>query len=391
MDPTKFRLLIHHHAVAFVAESGDIWLPAGIARWVSAISPYFKEIHLLLHQSTGHAKIQDTAITEKNVKLISLGTPGHYWDRIHRMRRIRETCRQAGVQADGLLIRGLTPRQYIVWLETPVPQKAFLLIRSPKQNRITKLSLMDIVSAIINRQREQEFSQIASKNTLLMANSPVHLPTLEKLSGKKAFFVPTGTIRKSEFAPLQFRPVSEPIKLFFCGRLHFLKGLRELFSAMSILWQQGYHCELDLIGALEEPAYSQLLGLAGQLGIVKQIHWHGFVPFGQKLLNFYRTADLFVLPSYTEGFPRVFWEAAANCCPVIITSVGGIPALLVNEQHALLIPPKDAQAIVMAIKHLLSDDSLRQHLVEQAYRLAQGFTVEACAQAISEILTTEWN
>ena len=391
MHPEDFKLLIHHHDVAYVAKPGEIWLTAGIGRWVSALSAHFKEIGLLLHTSARPLPRQDTPVTKENVRLYSLGPPGHYWDRLPRMRRIRQACRQAGSQADGLLIRGLTPRQYTVWQHTPVPRKAFLLIRSPRQSRITDLSLMTILSEVINKYREHEFSRIAKNDTLLMVNSPVHLPAIEKISGKKAHFVPTNTIRAAEFAPLQVRPISVPLKLLYVGRLHLLKGLRELFQAISILQQQGYPCVLDLVAAQEEPVYAQLRALAGQLGITGHINWRGYVPFGPELFDFYQAADVFVLPTYTEGFPRVLWEAAASCCPMVTTSVGGIPSLLAHETHALLIPPKDVQAIVISVKRLLSDSLLRRELVEQAYRHALEFSVEACAKKLALTLSGEWS
>lgn len=391
MDPAEFRLLIHHHNVAYQADSGEIWLPAGIARWVSSLAVHFREIGVLLHQSTTHQSRQDTTITQSNVRLHSLGPPGHYWDRFERMRRIRRLCQREGRQADGLLIRGMTPRQYTVWKHTPVPRKAFLLVRSPKQQRITQLKPIDLLSATINQYREFQFSQIAKKDTLLMANSPTHLPEIERLSGKEAYFVSTNILREAEFAPLHVRPVTAPYKLLYVGRLHFLKGLRELIKAVSILKQGGQTCELDIVAARQEPVYTQLRELAEQLGVAKQLHWRGFVPFGPELFMFYQSADAFVLPSYTEGFPRVIWEAAANCCPVIATAVGGIPAIIEHEKHALLIPPKDEAGIVTAVERLLSDEPLRQHLVESAYQRAQEFCVEANAKNLVEVLSKAWN
>lgn len=391
MDPANFTLLIHHHNVAYQVVSGEIWLPAGVARWVSAIAVHFKAIGLLLHQSAEPLPKQDTPIRQKNVHLYSLGPPGHYWDRFERMSRIRRVCQREGVQADGLLIRGMTSRQYTVWKHTPVSRKAFMLVRSPRQRRIFSLRPIKILSTIMNRQLEREFIQIAKKDTLLMANSPTHLPEIERLSGKEAYFVSTNILQEAEFAPLHVRPISIPCRLLYVGRLIFLKGLRELIKAVSILGQGGQACDLEIVAAKQEPVYTQLRELAEQLGVAKQLHFRGFVPFGPELFKFYQSADVVVLPSYTEGFPRVIWEAAANCCPVIATSVGGIPAIIEHEKHALLIPPKDEAAIVTAVERLLSDELLRQRLVVSAYGRAQEFCVEANAKNLVDILSKAWN
>ena len=115
------------------------------------------------------------------------------------------------------------------------------------------------------------------------------------------------------------------------------------------------------------------------------------MPYGSKLLDYYRQADIFVLPSYSEGFPHVIWEAMANFCPVIATSIGGIPALVEDEEHVLLIPPSNINAIVNAVTRLLAEDSFREKLVTQAYRYAVEFSVESCTQKMVNVLNQKWH
>jgi len=391
MNPANFRLLFHHHDIAYHPGSREIWMTAGIGRWISALSVHFQEIGLLLHESAHWLPQQDYQVTEPNVKLVSLGIPGHYVDHFSRLVRIRQICQQAGAQADGLLIRGLTPRQYFVWGHTPVSRKAFLLVRSPRQKRLININPLTIFSTAINKYREFDFGRIVRKNTLMIANSPLHVGELKDIYNIQAHFVPTNTIRLAEFSPLQVRLLNNPLRLFFCGRLHDLKGIRELLTSVAMLHRQGVSCTLDVAGALDEPGYSKYQQLARDLKITDYIRWHGHLPFGERLLNLYRSSDIFILPTFTEGFPRVIWEAAANCCPVITTSVGGIPAFIHNEQHALLVPPGEAEALATAVKHLVLETGLRQRLIQQAYQLAKNFSVESCAMEMSDLLAREWN
>ena len=137
----SFRLLIHHHNIAYLDEDGSIWLSSWIGRWVNALAETVAEIGLLLHQSSEHLPLQDTPVfTRENVQLFSLGPPGKAVDRIQRMQRIKNACKQAGAQADGLLIRGITPRQHTMWGNTPVEKKAFLLVGSLNRKRRVSLS-----------------------------------------------------------------------------------------------------------------------------------------------------------------------------------------------------------------------------------------------------------
>jgi glycosyltransferase involved in cell wall biosynthesis len=385
-------ILIHHHHQAYVDQDGVIWLTSVIGRWVDALANYFGEVRLLLYQGDQRLPQQDTALVSENVKLYSLGPRIQVWKRIFRKRIFQRVCAEASRGADILLIRGFTPHQYNIWRATNVPHKAFLLVGSLNSNKPSiPLHPLDALLFILRYLRLKELRRMVKESALLMANSPILVSEFEKILGINAHFVPTNSIRKSEFAPLRVRPISDPIRLLYCGRLDLRKGLHELFQTVAILNQQGQPCQLDIVGATLEPVYSELLQLAHGLSIKDLISWRGFIPYGPDLFEFYRQADVFVLPSYSEGFPHAIWEAAANCCPVITTSVGGIPALLENEEQALLIPPKDVDSLVLAVQRLLSNDALRGRLVEQAYRYALAFTVEVCAQKLVDTLSQEWN
>lgn len=389
-DTQKKRLLIHHHDIAHVDASGEIWLSSGIARWVSALADQFESIGLLLHESIERSASQDTAVSRSNVELCSLGKPDYYLRRWTRNRRIRRACRLASPGAHGLLIRGMTPRQMLVWKYTDTPNSAFLLVRSPKQKRVVSISAKSLLNAAVNKFRELQYRRIARTDIVLMANATLHIPEIEQIADRQAHFVPTNTIRMDEFTGVSVRPISSPIRLLFVGRLSFLKGLRELLKAVAILNAAGLSCRLTIVAATNEPEYSQLRELADRLNLKRSITWKKFIPFGKDLLATYRSADVFVLPSYTEGFPRVLWEAAANCTPIVTTQVGGIPALLEDNKHALLVEPKNSSALVDAITRVISDERLRSTLIHAAHALALDYSVESCAKKLAKILEREW-
>jgi len=125
------------------------------------------------------------------------------------------------------------------------------------------------------------------------------------------------------------------------------------------------------------------------LNIHKQVIFHGRIPYGNKLFGYFQKADLFILPSYTEGFPHVIWEAAANCCPVIATKVGGIPSLFKHREHGILIPPKNPQALADSIIKLVNDEKLRIELVTNSYKLALEYTAESCAKKLTDLMLSD--
>ena len=87
----------------------------------------------------------------------------------------------------------------------------------------------------------------------------------------------------------------------------------------------------------------------------------GIVPYDE-VPSVYRSLDTFVLPSYTETLSRVVLEAQASGTPVIATSVGGIPEIVIDGENGLLCPPKDAECLAEAIDRLANDSALRTRL-----------------------------
>jgi glycosyltransferase involved in cell wall biosynthesis len=107
---------------------------------------------------------------------------------------------------------------------------------------------------------------------------------------------------------------------------------------------------LTLVGeGCHRPSYE---AFATKLGIAKAVTFTGVVPFGDGIQRVLAEADLFVLPSLTEGLPRALLEAMARALPCIASDVGGIPELLPPE---CLVPPRDSRALADSIASLLSD------------------------------------
>ena len=103
----------------------------------------------------------------------------------------------------------------------------------------------------------------------------------------------------------------------------------------------------------------QLIEIAGD-----QDNWldiKGQVPFKETIREM-KSCDVFVLPTYTEGFPNVILESMACGCPIIASSVGAIPEMLEEEEgrhYGILIDPQNEMNLKTAILTLLSNDNLK--------------------------------
>lgn len=84
-----------------------------------------------------------------------------------------------------------------------------------------------------------------------------------------------------------------------------------------------------------------------------------------------RELDIFVLPTLSEGTPRVILEAQANCVPVVATRVGGIPDMIVDEYNGLLVDPRSPSSLAQSIEKLIDDYKLREKLIANGFRTAR--------------------
>ncbi len=79
------------------------------------------------------------------------------------------------------------------------------------------------------------------------------------------------------------------------------------------------------------------------VGVHDRVSFFGYVPLGPEFFRIYREADIFVLPSVSEGLPYLMLEAMANSLPVVVTAVGGIPAVITHERDGLIVKPGDCE------------------------------------------------
>lgn len=140
----------------------------------------------------------------------------------------------------------------------------------------------------------------------------------------------------------------------YIGRFTRDKGVPELVSAFDMVRQRFGNVSLLLIGSYEqgdaiEPQACTRID-AG-CGIVA-------IPFQTDIAPYYLAMDLFVLPTYREGFPNTVLEAQAAERPVVTTTATGAVDSIVDGETGILVPVGDVHALEDAISKLLSNSDL---------------------------------
>jgi len=165
------------------------------------------------------------------------------------------------------------------------------------------------------------------------------------------------------FAPCPFRFAPEPFEILCVGRLVAAKGQHILIEAIDRLVHKDFRVRLRLVG--DGPERKPLELEVRRRGLSQHVIFEGSVN-QDRIGEFYRRADVFVLASFAEGVPVVLMEAMAMEIPCVTTYVGGIPQLIQNEVDGLLVAPSDVNALTFAIERLVGDPALRIRLATAA-------------------------
>ncbi|MDO5570906.1 MAG: glycosyltransferase family 4 protein [Bacteroidales bacterium] len=140
----------------------------------------------------------------------------------------------------------------------------------------------------------------------------------------------------------------------FVGRITKHKGINELVRAFVRLNKDNPHTGLILVGPIEEKLDSEIQNII-------ELHPHiRFEGYQVDIRPYLSASDIFVFPSYREGFPNVVLQAGAMSLPSIVTDISGSREIIQNNVNGVIIPPKDEDALYDAMKRMMnSKDELK--------------------------------
>lgn len=141
-------------------------------------------------------------------------------------------------------------------------------------------------------------------------------------------------------------------------------------EAMAILKKEGIRIYLLWVG--DGQFRSEMEALAEKMGISDRISFVGNVPSANEVRNFLDEADIFIMPSRTEGLPRALVEAMARGLPCIATNIGGIPELLDTQA---LVPINDAKCLAGKIKLFLNTPVITNNQANRNLKEAQNYAL----------------
>ncbi|TAK34797.1 MAG: glycosyltransferase family 1 protein [Chloroflexota bacterium] len=177
--------------------------------------------------------------------------------------------------------------------------------------------------------------------------------------------------------------------VLYVGRLATVKGVLPLLEAAQMVQGISPLTRFILVGPWQMRETPEQLGLQGHDSLGDgRIEWLDHLPW-QQLVEWYRRATVFVMPSYYETFGISCLEAMAFGLPVVATTAGGLPEVVEDGSTGILVPPGNSLALATAIIRLLGNPGLRHAMGQSGKeRVRRQFTAERVLASTLELYQT---
>ncbi len=182
--------------------------------------------------------------------------------------------------------------------------------------------------------------------------------------------------------PARAKVLDKPIRLVFVGRTDTAKGLGVALEVVERLRASCPQLSLDVLG--DGPGRPKFESLARQMGLADTVRFAGWVPH-DRVRDFLGRAHFMLLPSMTEGWPKVLSEAMTYGVVPIASQVSAIPQVLAEVGSGVALPADDVAGFVQAILFIMDDPAGWREMVEAGLRAASRFSYERYLVRLDEM------
>jgi glycosyltransferase involved in cell wall biosynthesis len=171
--------------------------------------------------------------------------------------------------------------------------------------------------------------------------------------------------------------------ILFCGFLSPHKGPDIAIKAFSEIFSKIKNTELIFLG--DGIMKNELLRMAKKLDLVKNIRFIGFIGDIKTKVDYFNSADIFILPSLSECFPIVNLEAMACGIPIVASKIGGVPDAVKEGENGLLVLPMNKNTLSDAIIYLLEKEEIREKFGKNGLEKIKDYSWERIAEKTEKV------
>jgi glycosyltransferase involved in cell wall biosynthesis len=163
---------------------------------------------------------------------------------------------------------------------------------------------------------------------------------------------------------------SHRLRVLYLGFMGKAKGSFDLVETAKRTSVRNIPLTYDLVGKDWTPGeVEELKTQIDHAKLQEIVRLHSPV-FGVQKINFFREADIFIYPSYSEGMPIAVIEAMACGLPIIATRVGGLPDLVIDGTNGILVDAGCPDQLVNALEYMSSHSDLRFAMQKESFQRA---------------------
>ncbi|QQE10222.1 glycosyltransferase family 4 protein [Planctomycetota bacterium] len=359
--------------------SGKLFAHVSFGKIVEAFSKRFEQVVLCSPKHNEQASDFDYLLPD-NVKFIAQPPWTTTFNSMKHRKGIAESYRKAITKADVVFVRGnpvaATKKLYKICAQQSKPICHWLvgnpmeLLKSNKRSN----SLVTVLGKLYvwGWERRLKAGRKLANGAFICNGQEI----AARYPSDKTQVVVSTTLSENDFFVREDTCQNDVIKILTMCYIRPEKGIEYLLEAYAKTEFQR-PTKLILAGSRDRyGAYQEKLDqLISEYDFENIVEWRGHIQYDQ-IPSILRECDVFVLPTLSEGTPRVLVEARANSLPIVATNVGGIPSSVTNGHDGILIDSKNSDQLSEALSTICHDQDLRRQYIQNGYQTALNLTVD---------------
>ncbi|NHC42867.1 glycosyltransferase [Bacillus sp. MM2020_1] len=384
--------LVVFYGMLFKKQFNKYYCNGAFGRYIDELAQKFETLYLVVPVTkiSDSDFVNDYQISSNNIIVQEIPEYTGFISAIKNRKKIKDSIKIHSKKWNSVV--------YIRW---PVPFFKYVFNIASKKTLPVCFHLVGDTKAVVSEGTKYKglmkilAMKFADYNSNIMKRLIKDTPTLVNGNGLRRLYskenefvkeIRTSTFSEKEIDTSIKNINKDSIKLLYVGYLRHEKGLPYLLEAVEILRRDNIKVYLTIIG--EGDILEELKEKVTDLKIEQFVNFKGYVPLGQSLFNEYKQHDIFVLPSISEGTPRVLLEAMCKGLAVIATNTGGIPYTVKNEYNGILVEKKDSKELSQAILKIVNDDTLRKGIITNGFKFAEKNTIESHINEVFNFIQT---
>lgn len=183
------------------------------------------------------------------------------------------------------------------------------------------------------------------------------------------------------------KPTDKKLRVLFLSWVDKNKGIFDLIEAVALLKDKYSNIHYDIAG--NGAAMEACKQLVKKNDLDGQFTFHSWVT-GPRKYELLAKANIYILPSYFEGFPNSLMEAMASKCAVVSTKVGSIADLVQHEENGLLFDAGNVEALAGCLTDLFNNADLREKMAQAAQQtVLNNNSIEFAIKRFEKILSID--